>query len=311
MYNSSILLSVSSQARSLCSQRASDKHRFFVGTCSLHDPNELSLLQYSEDAHHLETISTFNHTDHVMAIESSPRDDQLVVTSRLAVNGDQAVTIWRLGDLSALTRQEDIGYNDEVSNLELSDVVSFNQSKGPSQPVGSLKWHKSKESILMSDSKSASVWNIDEGRVGCEGLFPLNDSSSADVYSGGSLFPGSVSWDPHCPHNFSMSSNNHLSIMDLRKSGASQIRKDAHSGAIRDVDFNPNKPLLLLTAGNDRKIRFWDLRTLKLPVKVLDGHSHWVTAARFNPFHDQLVLSGGSDHVVNLWRIASCSSSPW
>lgn len=79
----------------------------------------------------------------------------------------------------------------------------------------------------------------------------------------------------------------------------------------RDVDYNPNKPLTLITSGDDRKIRFWDVRNFSTPVKTLAGHSHWVWGAKYNPYHDQLIISGGSDNLVNLWRIASCSSSPW
>ena len=77
------------------------------------------------------------------------------------------------------------------------------------------------------------------------------------------------------------------------------------------MDYNPNKPLTLITSGDDRKIKFWDLRNLKTPIKILQGHSHWIHQAKYNPFHDQLIISGGSDNIVNLWRIASCSSSPW
>lgn len=68
---------------------------------------------------------------------------------------------------------------------------------------------------------------------------------------------------------------------------------------------------MLITAGDDRKVKFWDVRNMKAPVKTLQGHSHWVCCVKYNPYHDQLILSGGSDNLVNLWRIASVSSAPW
>jgi WD40 repeat protein len=68
---------------------------------------------------------------------------------------------------------------------------------------------------------------------------------------------------------------------------------------------------MLISAGDDRKVKFWDTRKMDKPVLFLTGHSHWVRTARYNPYHDQLVLSGGCDAMVNLWRIASCSSAPW
>jgi WD40 repeat protein len=85
---------------------------------------------------------------------------------------------------------------------------------------------------------------------------------------------------------------------------------EAHSQTIRDVDYNPNKLHHVATAGNDRRIKFWDLRKPKLPLKILTGHTHWIHSAKFNRFHDQLLCSGGSDAQVNLWSVLSISSAP-
>jgi WD40 repeat protein len=59
---------------------------------------------------------------------------------------------------------------------------------------------------------------------------------------------------------------------------------------VRDVDYNPNKPLTLATTGDDRKVKFWDLRNLSSPVRTLLGHTHWAWCGKYNPFHDQLFL---------------------
>lgn len=83
----------------------------------------------------------------------------------------------------------------------------------------------------------------------------------------------------------------------------------AHEDEVRDVDYNPNKPFHLLSAGCDRRVRLWDLRSPAAPLKVLQGHSHWTWMARFNRFHDQLLLSAGTERV-NLWNILSLSSAP-
>lgn len=83
-----------------------------------------------------------------------------------------------------------------------------------------------------------------------------------------------------------------------------------HSWGVRDVDYNPNKPLCLVTAGDDRVCCFWDLRNLSAPIRKLVGHRRAVATCRYNGFHDQLLLSGGCDHAVNLWRISSVSSAP-
>lgn len=58
----------------------------------------------------------------------------------------------------------------------------------------------------------------------------------------------------------------------------------------RDVEFNPNKPSILVSCGDDRLIKFWDVRNLSSPLRTLSGHTHFVWCTRFNPFHDQLLL---------------------
>ena len=78
-----------------------------------------------------------------------------------------------------------------------------------------------------------------------------------------------------------------------------------------DLDYNPNKPYVLATAGQDGTAKFWDLRQAKQPVLTASGgHSHWLSRVRYNPFHDQLVLTTGTDCVSNLWRLSTISSAP-
>lgn len=49
----------------------------------------------------------------------------------------------------------------------------------------------------------------------------------------------------------------------------------AHSVLVRSIDFNSNKPNYIVTAGDDCKIRFWDVRNTKQCLKQISGHSHW------------------------------------
>ena len=43
----------------------------------------------------------------------------------------------------------------------------------------------------------------------------------------------------------------------------------------RDAEFNPNKPHYLATAGDDCRIKFWDTRNVKAPLKEINTHTHW------------------------------------
>jgi EARP and GARP complex-interacting protein 1 len=58
-------------------------------------------------------------------------------------------------------------------------------------------------------------------------------------------------------------------------------------------------------------VKFWDMRSAKLPLLVArGGHNHYVCNVKYNPFHDQLVVSTGTDSIVNLWRVSTISSAP-
>ena len=55
---------------------------------------------------------------------------------------------------------------------------------------------------------------------------------------------------------------------------------NAHSYAARAVDYNPNKPYALLSAGDDYHLRVWDLRKPASPLLAQKAHSHWYATRR-------------------------------
>ena len=109
-------------------------------------------------------------------------------------------------------------------------------------------------------------------------------------YISSSFSSGAIAWDPHSPHSCAASCLDSLRLLDTRAMVITATVNGAHAGIIRDIDYNPNKPLTFVTAGDDRKVLFWDARNLKVPIKTLCGHSHWAWRVKFNPFHDQLLL---------------------
>ena len=50
---------------------------------------------------------------------------------------------------------------------------------------------------------------------------------------------------------------------------------NAHGQLVRDLDFNPNRQYYLASCGDDCLAKFWDIRNVGEPVKVLSDHSHW------------------------------------
>ena len=50
---------------------------------------------------------------------------------------------------------------------------------------------------------------------------------------------------------------------------------NAHGQLVRDLDFNPNRQYYLASCSDDCLAKFWDIRNVGEPVKVLSDHSHW------------------------------------
>ena len=50
-----------------------------------------------------------------------------------------------------------------------------------------------------------------------------------------------------------------------------------HTQQVLDIDFNPNLPYTLASAGDDCTIKFWDYKKPSEPVEImqLSSHSHW------------------------------------
>jgi EARP and GARP complex-interacting protein 1 len=160
--------------------------------------------------------------------------------------------------------------------------------------------------------------------------------------------PPRMSWDPHHANITAVSIGTMVQVVDWRESPMTSSSLSAvlscphHRYGVTDLDYNPNKPHMLVTSGKDGLIKFWDLRktssqvsssfhdeitnttsisnsttTTNKKLKKLHpllvargGHRHWTTRVSYNPFHDQLIVSAGTDSIVNLWRMSTISSAP-
>lgn len=79
----------------------------------------------------------------------------------------------------------------------------------------------------------------------------------------------------------------------------------AHSGAIFQAGYGTSGTTMF-TAGNDRKVKLWDLKAnhAATPKSELTGHLRYVLAAAMSK-DETMVASGGGDKVVNLWSTAT------
>jgi len=74
------------------------------------------------------------------------------------------------------------------------------------------------------------------------------------------------------------------------------------------LEYNPYSTYHMVSGGDDGKVKCWDIRNKKEPLRVLVAHSHWVTNVKFNPNYDQLLLSSSTDSTVNLWNLPTIAA---
>jgi len=116
--------------------------------------------------------------------------------------------------------------------------------------------------------------------------------------------------DPHHSQLYAVTQGLDIAILDLRSKETKSKVLRAHSDAILELDYNPNKPYSLVSGSKDCTIRLWDVRKAEKCLKCVQEHSHWVWQAKFNSFHDQLVITSSSDNRIILHRLVSVSSTP-
>ena len=278
--------------------------RFVAGTWSPHSDNQLALLHYHAEDNDLTLAARLPHeAGPIKAIETSPMDRSLVLTvpdeSTEAIVWRLSMTLWDDDDDATETMEE----MERLSSTNvISDVAWRDGSEEPS----------SGDVAVVDRQGSVSRWDVEVGTA----TSVRTDASSSNTIKRHPSFEPRLSWDPHHPDALAVSRNNtQIAILDWRTDTSIPTGTcdhwRAHRFAVTDLDYNPNKPYVLTSCGEDGLVQFWDTRQTRRPtLAAKGGHSHWVTSVQYNPFHDQLVLSTGTDSLANLWRPSSISSAP-
>mmetsp|Transcript_30291 Transcript_30291/g.34779 ORF Transcript_30291/g.34779 Transcript_30291/m.34779 type:complete len:492 (+) Transcript_30291:79-1554(+) len=212
--------------------------------------------------------------------------------------------------------------------------------------------------ITLCSDGTLTQWDLAFGSCESTRRCAVNLNNPTDLSSSSRWnLPARMSWDPHHADIIAYSTGDIVQLIDWREApsalsssttGIISEKKHLnghphHRYGITDLDYNPNKPNIIVTSGKDGLLKFWDLRKTgsdyydiggsdgdgdgddiiingvgdstrkkkQRPVFITRGiHRHWTTCVSYNPFHDQLVLSGGTDSLVNLLRMSSISSAP-
>lgn len=140
-----------------------------IGTCSLHDSNELNVLEFFEDTNHFEVSAQYSHPDQIWAVESCPYDPSLVITSRQNAKGLKSLTLWKMERQETIDLEEI--YSGPAGLLELEEKSSFGQSQKPAY-VEKLAWNRNSQNqnaLLSIDNKVLTLWDIQNSKVSVSG----------------------------------------------------------------------------------------------------------------------------------------------
>ena len=321
--NQTATVSLNFPARCLEPVRASrSTSRFLAASCALHETNELVLLRYHSDLEELGIDARLIHpAGPVGAMASSPQDSRLIATT---AQDSPTVTIWR-APAEAMDRADELEYNpdtdttvDTDANVEHDLERAGTLSHDIESRIDDIVWRDTsyEDPAATSTSGGGDLVTVDrKGTVSLWDVSTEQDIRSERTSKWSQLSPMRIAWDPHDASAVSVTARNTVQILDWRADtsfpSGTVSSFVAHRHGVVDVDYNPNKPHVLATAGVDGLVKFWDLRNARRPLLTArGGHAHYAWNVRYNPFHDQLVLSSGTDSAVNLWRVSTISSAP-
>ncbi|XP_059475367.1 glutamate-rich WD repeat-containing protein 1 [Neocloeon triangulifer] len=77
----------------------------------------------------------------------------------------------------------------------------------------------------------------------------------------------------------------------------------AHDGDVNVINWNRNEAMIV-SGGDDGKVKVWDLRQLKEAVATFKHHSAPVTTVEWHPSEGSVFASGGADDQIAIWDLA-------
>jgi WD40 repeat protein len=124
------------------------------------------VLRYDEETNQIDAKTIYAHPDQIWAMEPSPTDRSLVVTSSQRRDGTRDVSLYKL---SAETEEDQIveedrpqSYDNDLKDLDRVALLPFQDERNF---VQSIKWHSSRDTILTLDSLNLSFWSLRESDV--------------------------------------------------------------------------------------------------------------------------------------------------
>lgn len=122
------------------------------------------MLKYDEENNQIDTKTIYSHPDQIWALEPSPSDRSLVVTSSQRRDGSRDVSLYKLSAENEDDTLDDNhrSYDNEIKDLERITRFSL---QSDNNFIQSIKWHPTKNTILTLDAVNLSTWTLRESDI--------------------------------------------------------------------------------------------------------------------------------------------------
>ena len=300
-----------------------DRNRFLVASLELRDANELQVLDFNEDTNEVVCMRAYTHPHETWHMASCPAPEhvELVTTvystgteqravrpalttphrprlsarratamhtqraapTRSATIPSPAQTLWRLDGLDDASERSDgtgappapPAATPPTELLQLGGAMRLGECRG-------VLWNAVlPEQVCVLREGSLSAFQLSHGGA-ASSASELASISLAEQDWGGATF-ACGRWDPHHAHSLALGCERALVTLDMRTMKQAHAVPAAHQQALTSIDYNPNKPHVLLTCADDYAIRYWDLRKPAAPLLTQKAHSHSVRRAASPP----------------------------
>ncbi|EFJ46715.1 hypothetical protein VOLCADRAFT_81755 [Volvox carteri f. nagariensis] len=272
--------------------------KWLVGTTALREENEVRMLQYDADNEQLVCKLAYSHPAEVWDIAPCPTRDDVFV-SVWAKAGNSSATLWRVVDGESSSAGQPAAAAGRSPELQLEQQAEL---AGQSRAMRCALWSSQQtDTVVTLEEGFLKKWSITGAGAECTSSCPAGEM--VQLWSG-ALHPRNASL-------LCTAGSNDVQTWDLRNLGRpiGEI-KMAHKMPVRSISFAPHNDTRVLTAGDDCKLRFWDLRNPGQALLELGGHRHWVWRAAYNPVNDSLIASCSSDCCVNLYYTPNLAALP-
>ena len=223
---------------------------FLIGTCSLHEENDINIIDYQEDSNSIISISTYQHPEQIFSLEASSHDPDLFLSSWLNKSNEYGVTLWRMSDLSDHRNNNNSNDND---NYDSSSSVTSTNRKDKLLHIAELhteeksklsipKWHHMKDTIITSNCHQLTSYSVTDSDVKVNSNISLtmegDQKGLKDIYSEMTSPVPVLAWDPHSAATVCAAAvGASVQLFDLRKNERTAALVKAHDGAIRLVVY--------------------------------------------------------------------------